>query len=111
VLVELLLLPGDAPVYHIENPRFQSWETGMLVIADKMQLPLIPYEEWLERVSQMEGEEPLMDFFEKDFQRGTGTVGLNTSRAMQASESLRHLETVEDGLLQKYVEHFMGHSL
>lgn len=115
-LGELLLNPTLAyPIYHIENPKRQSWRDMIAVFADLLHLPrgkIIPFDEWIRRVrdssSVSVSENPaimLSDFFDTDFMRmSSGGVIMNTDHSVEHSATLRDMRPVSRDIVAKYVQ-------
>ncbi|GJE93533.1 acetyl-CoA synthetase-like protein [Phanerochaete sordida] len=106
----------DKPILHLAHPRSIPWTSITKPIADELQLPLVPYDEWLGlllRASDGAGADDirqnpalkLLDFFEgatkhADAPEAMGLPLMDVSVAVTVSPSLRDAPTLvaEDAL-------------
>ena len=114
-LGELLIIDNKPyPVYHIENPRRQSWHEMILVLADALDIPrgnIISFDDWVYRVRQfpgsMEIDNPagkLISFLDTNFIRmSCGGLIMDTAKSKEHSKTLRDMEPVSSGLVRSYV--------
>lgn len=109
---ELLLAGTDPPpsyplVYHMENPRRQAWSSIHNVVGDELGLPLVSFQEWIQRLRPF--RYPLAAFLEEEFATiGCGHVALDTTLAQSVSEQLRAADPVSPELLRHYVSTLVG---
>jgi hypothetical protein len=113
-----LLLGGVTPypIYHIENPKRQSWCEMIQVLAEVLNIPranIIKFEAWLDRVRQFppssaDIDNPaarLVEFLEAHFVRmSCGDLILDTAHSREHSETLRNSRPVSKELVAKYVQ-------
>lgn len=108
-LAELLLLPVSSEniVYHIENPVRQPWSSALLPMAKSLGLPLVPFDQWLDRLMTLDSDEAtLSEFFANDFRHvGLGNLYLDTGRAVKDSPTLRSVGRIGERLVMRYAEH------
>ncbi|KID83470.1 Beta-ketoacyl synthase [Metarhizium guizhouense ARSEF 977] len=121
--VDILTLPDNVqahPVYHIDNPKRQSWSEMVSMLGRALDIPddkIIPFADWIHVVrsnaKQSNGpdeENPasmLADFFEQDFvHMSCGAMVLGTDKACEHSVTLRSLEPVTEALLGSYVSNW-----
>ncbi|QMW39273.1 hypothetical protein G4B11_002553 [Aspergillus flavus] len=103
------------PIYHIENPIRQPWPEMISILSDALDIPrtnIIPYGEWLQRVSNCPPSIPasenpavrLVDFFQTDFLRmSCGGMILDTTHSKEHSTTLRSLGPIDRELVMKYI--------
>ncbi|TFK36292.1 hypothetical protein BDQ12DRAFT_687165 [Crucibulum laeve] len=114
VIRELLFSKQFQEYYHMENPSRQSW-SGLLhnlshVLGTRdAPLPLIPFEEWLEKVRTFSNDQnenralKVMNFLTHDFIRmASGTVVLGTSRAKDDSPTMVRSTSIDRQHLEEY---------
>ncbi|KAM0804922.1 polyketide synthase [Usnea florida] len=102
-----LLLSHETPypVYHIENPRRQSWHEMILVLAGALDIPrenIISFHDWVHRVRQFPGStetdnpaSKLIDFLDTHFIRmSCGGLILDTEKSQEHSTTLRNMKPV-----------------
>lgn len=106
------------PIYHIDNPRRQSWSQTIRMIAAALGLPeqsIVKFEDWLDKVRNTPGsgkdaqrDNPaslLADFFETDFiHMSCGAMVLDTAKACQHSLTLAKMEAVDSDLIHLYIK-------
>ncbi|RAL07612.1 ketoacyl-synt-domain-containing protein [Aspergillus homomorphus CBS 101889] len=125
-----LLLPRQGteaesryPVYHIENPVGQSWQSMLPLLAEGLQyspegdgsetehrvISPVPFEEWIDRVRTFSGpveENPaslMVDFLEEHFQRmSCGGLRLETVRCREHSATLAGVGAVDAEVVRGY---------
>ncbi|KAJ8106915.1 hypothetical protein OPT61_g9225 [Boeremia exigua] len=102
VVADLALNPlATGPVYHMDNPVGQPWETLNPLFARLLDVPaesIIPFRAWIKRVRTSplvpETENPtarngMADFLEKNFERmSCGGLVLDTQKACEHSATL-----------------------
>ncbi|RDB14628.1 Non-canonical non-ribosomal peptide synthetase FUB8 [Hypsizygus marmoreus] len=118
IMTELLFSKGFKPFYHMENPSRQSWN-GLLHNLSSIlggphgPLPLIPLDEWLDRVRAV-GDDPsrnaafkILSFLENEFQKmADGTVILRTATARLDSPTIVKSTAVDRKHLEEYVTYW-----
>ncbi|KAF7378108.1 Acetyl-CoA synthetase-like protein [Mycena sanguinolenta] len=97
-------LSSETPPFAINlvHPRPVSWDFILSTLADTVQLPLIPFGDWVQQLQDLSTRATaqdiekipgikLLDFF-KAAVAGTGNINFFTSKAQSVSESMRLLE-------------------
>lgn len=114
-LIELLIPPRPIsdlhPIFHIENPVRQSWHEMTAILSSELNVPLIPFEQWLQRVRGFDAttstENPaamLVDFLDEHFIRmSCGGLILDTTKSRERSISLANARPVDEELARQYV--------
>jgi nucleoside-diphosphate-sugar epimerase len=124
-LVELALgnmseSPGTRdtyPIYHIDNPRRQPWETMLPVLERALDIPpasLLPFTEWVRRVRRFPGsvekDNPafkLIDFLDGNFLRmSCGGLLLDTKHSQKHSPTLAAQGAVSADVAEGYVRYW-----
>lgn len=110
-LIEILFQPGplhaDKTIFHLENPVRQSMLDFATLAKAELRIigDMVPFDEWLVRVTKAGCASSLHGFFRDHFQAlGSGTVILATDRARAASRSLRGSSGVGNDLIVKYID-------
>ena len=108
---------------HLVAPRAVPWDAVFLPMAERLGLPVVPYEEWVARleksaadararagVEQHDAAHNLVDFF-KSTGMGGAEIVLSTDKAVKASKALASVRPIgrEDAL--RYVQFWekVGH--
>ncbi|KAI0677488.1 acetyl-CoA synthetase-like protein [Trametes maxima] len=107
---------APAPILHLVHPRPVSWHTILSPIASALDVPLVPYADWLaalERTArgvEAMRENPalrLLEFFRtQSFAEDREPLGfkhLSTEKAEKASEALRALPGLEEEAARRWV--------
>lgn len=113
---ELLLMCSSAgepchEVYHVENPKRQSWQQVIQWFAEELGIPTrLPLPEWLELVrasKKPEDDNPaikLVDFLSQHFVRvSCGGLVLDIVKALEISKTLKEVGPVDRALVTRYV--------
>lgn len=123
VITELLFSSGFQPIYHMENPSRQSWQSilGNLASilssndegAHSQPLPIIPFATWLERVQALGDDQEnnyaqkVMHYLENDFVRvASGAVILRTANAKLDSPTLVKSTALDRQHLVEYCDYW-----
>ncbi|KAF2135592.1 uncharacterized protein K452DRAFT_281299 [Aplosporella prunicola CBS 121167] len=104
-------------IYHVENPVRQSWQDTLAILAAHVTakpLELVPYTQWLERLSKVPINEvdscpalKISEFFEEHFNRMSGgSVILDTSRSRDVSPTLKAADVLESDIIGRYVDYW-----
>lgn len=100
-------------VYHVENPVPQPWCDILAHLSAYLELPIIPYKEWLGRMETNEDgvtgslnpAKNLKEFFENDFlHMSCGSVVMSTTKTTSVSAALRSARPVSPETLLRYVK-------
>ncbi len=75
IIVELLFSERFKPIYHMENPARQGWTAVIDNLADILEIPILDYAEWLERVRGNEQVNKLVGFLERHFEQWWRSAG------------------------------------
>ncbi|KAG7107450.1 Non-canonical non-ribosomal peptide synthetase ascB like protein [Verticillium longisporum] len=106
-LSEIALHAADVPLFlHLENPVRQPLADICAFFAAELGLPTrtIPFEEWMQQSCDAGALRSLEGFFRDHFQAlASGSVVLDTARALAVSETLRGSGGVPQQLIAKYV--------
>lgn len=101
-------------VHHLENPIRQSWHDTLVILASKLNLTLLPFNDWLEKVCLLTDKSPdqnpakkLAGFFKTEFRHmACGNVILDTMRMRGFSETLRGMNMVGQETVVSYVDYW-----
>ncbi|KAL9108297.1 MAG: hypothetical protein Q9227_006895 [Pyrenula ochraceoflavens] len=107
---------GRGVTYQLENPVRQSWADVIDLLARELSLPVIEYDEWMQRVKKHadvdEADNPagrLLEFFERDFRRmGTGKVVMDVGEMREVSEAVRRIDGVSQEVVGRYLGFWKG---
>lgn len=108
-LVEVTLSPHDlSPVLHLENPIRVPVSDVFIIMNHELKLSqkaFIPFEEWLQRVNEVDAVGALSAFFKRDFRElALGEVALDTTKARAVSQTLRRSGGIGKELVEKYIK-------
>ncbi|RPD70255.1 acetyl-CoA synthetase-like protein [Lentinus tigrinus ALCF2SS1-7] len=109
----LEVLHGNEGIVHLTSPRPVTWNDIIKPIAAKLNVPLVPAEEWLKRLrddaarpgSQTRGHESahqLIGFFEAAM--AEKEVRFGTEKAVKASPTLRDMQSLGEKDALKWLE-------
>ncbi|PQE32867.1 NRPS-like enzyme protein [Rutstroemia sp. NJR-2017a WRK4] len=99
----------EPAVYHLVNPKSTTYTESVLpCVASQLELPDVPFEEWVERLRESAADAQatdvernpavkLLEFFESlvDMEKvGRSQVWLDTTRAVEDSKVLREMDVV-----------------
>lgn len=124
VVLEIATQPDHVrlyPIYHVENPVRQPWNSVLATLADELDIPrdetgIISLDEWLTRVrhwpcqedNKLGGKNPayvLVDFLEDHFIRmSCGGLLMGTANARRHSKTLANTGKVNSELIRLYVQ-------
>ncbi|KAI9058660.1 acetyl-CoA synthetase-like protein [Trametes sanguinea] len=108
---------------HLVSPKPVPWSTVFGPIAERLNLPTVPYAEWLKKlehsaavanagpgVAHHESAHNLVDFFKSEGMGGAG-VQLSTDKAVRCSKSLSSVRPIDRGDALRYVQYWakVGH--
>lgn len=120
---------ADARFLHLVHPRPTPWSTIMEPVAKEFGLPSVPFDEWVSLLTksgegldadhevQLLQRNPalkLLQFFTQcsstgHTQRGIGVEGLDMSKALAASATLRSLLPVSGEHTQRWISYWKRH--
>lgn len=100
ILLDIVKVAKDELVMHLLSPIPVSWETTFRVIAQQIQVPLIPYDEWLESLEIVSKDETtkassamaLLPFF-RQAQFGEHLT-IDVSKTLRVSPTLAQLKAL-----------------
>lgn len=109
-VVELLFSGRFRGVYHLENPARQPWEGVLKNLSSILDLPLVPFDEWVQRAREQGERTPagsILGFLEKNFaQLAAGGTVLETIEAQRDSQQMGMSTALERHHLVEYVKYW-----
>jgi thioester reductase-like protein len=108
---------SDGPVFNLVAPQPVPWATIFGAFGKRLGVPLIPYQEWVERVSAAADANTDQDnvsaFALADFFRDAqfGDQPMSTARAVIASHALREMQPLNEEDALRYLQYWgkIGH--
>lgn len=111
----------DDAFLHLTSPHPVPWKFIIEVVANKIDLPIIPYNDWLEkyrtRVHELSAKQEhdrafnLLDFFENFDSHGLTHIALRTEKSQKASKTLANLQPIRSEEISKYVDYWRKEGL
>lgn len=107
-------------VLHLVHPRPIPWRTTFNVFAKKLDVPLVPFHEWLARIEAFGEADPeggrvvpalrLAEFYKELGEAGFGSMSrmenVSTVKAQEVSATLRHMAPLTEADAEKWLAYW-----
>ncbi|KAJ7761183.1 putative aminoadipate reductase [Mycena maculata] len=116
-ILDAALRPEPAPfAINLVHPRPISWNTVLSSMANFAQLPLIPFEDWVERLKTLSAHASaediekipgikLLDFFNAAV-AGQGNTEFSTTEAQELSDAMKFLEPLSEDDTHRWMQYW-----
>lgn len=114
----LEMLGSSEPVLHLVHPYTVPWTVISETASKALNIPIIPYTEWLSRLqdaARKSSDDPdapkhnpalkLIEFFEKDLPEESPLV-IGTDKAVEVSRSLREAKKMDSGEVERWMSYW-----